>query len=278
MKISKHLAVGLLIISLAPVWGQTTLTINNSQPTTLEATNLTKFNLDFAGGPPELLVKAIEKATGKPLNVIIPTEDADVDLPPLKMNDVVVPQLFAALEQASLKQVAVVTSTFGGGGRSGPSSYSTFVSGYGFKTSDEASDNSIWYFHVEKPSLPPAVSSEKICEFYPLSSYLESGFTVDDITTAIQTGWKMAGITSPPELNYHKETKLLIAFGEPNELKTIDDVLKALQPQLPSPTFNDRLQDIIHKAQQSSVAPSTTPQRMPPLPKSPENSLPENNK
>jgi len=51
---------------------------------------------------------------------------------------------------------------------------------------------------------------------------------VDDITTAIQTGWKMAGITSPPELNYHKETKLLIAFGEPDQLKTIDNVLQSL--------------------------------------------------
>jgi hypothetical protein len=234
MKISKYLALGLLAISLTPVWGQpATISFNPSVQPAGEATNLTRFNLDFAGGPPELLVKAIEKATGKPLNAIIPTEDADVDLPPLKMNDVVVPQLFAALQQASIKQIAIVTSTFGGG-RGGPSSYSTFNSGYGFKTEGEATDNSIWYFHVEKPSLPPAVSTEsteKICQFYSLVPFLERKFTVDDITTAIQTGWKMAGITSPPELDYHKETGLLIAFGEPDKLKTISDVLAAL-PQV----------------------------------------------
>ena len=71
------------------------------------------------------------------------------------------------------------------------------------------------------------VSTEKVCRFYSLAPYLDRGFTVDDITTAIQTGWKMAGVI-PPELNYHKETKLLIAFGEPDELKTIQDVLNAL--------------------------------------------------
>ena len=29
-------------------------------------------------------------------------------------------------------------------------------------------------------------------------------------------------------MNYHKETKLLIAFGEPDKLKTIDNVLRTL--------------------------------------------------
>jgi hypothetical protein len=61
-----------------------------------------------------------------------------------------------------------------------------------------------------------------------LSPYLDRGFTVDDITTAIQTGWKMAGEMPTPELNYHKETKLLIAYGEPNKLQTIQQVLQTL--------------------------------------------------
>jgi hypothetical protein len=189
---------------------------------------LTAFDVDFPGGPPAKLVKAIEKATGKPLNVIINKEDENVELPPLKMNNVCLPQLFTALEAASRKVVAVSTSL---GSPGGYSSYSQFSSGYGFKTADgPLSDDSIWYFHVEKPSMPPVVSTQKISQFYSLSPYLDRGFTVDDITTAIQTGWKMAGETATPELNYHKETKLLIAFGEPDKLKTIADVLKTLPP------------------------------------------------
>jgi len=182
----------------------------------------TQFGLDFPGGTPAQLVKAIEKATGKPLNAIILTEDADLQMPPLKMNDVTVPQLFAALKAASQKNVAYQTSPSG-------NSYSTYGTGYGFTTTDTpVTDNTMWYFRVEKPTLPPVVSTQKVSQFYSLSPYLDRGFTVDDITTAIQTGWKMAGETPTPELNYHKETKLLIAYGEPQKLRTIEQVLNTL--------------------------------------------------
>jgi hypothetical protein len=194
-----------------------------------DAPALTKFNLDFPGGTPKELVAAIEKAMGKPLNAIISTEDADLQMPPLKMNDVDVARLFRALESASLKQVQTVTGTY----FSGPSSshsYSTFNSGYGFKTEGEISDNSVWFFHVEKPALPPVIPAEKVCRFYQLAPYLERGLTVDDITTAIQTGWKMMGDISTPEISFHKETKLLMAVGEPDKLEVIDNVLRALQP------------------------------------------------
>lgn len=253
MKISKYLAFGLLAISLMPVWGQgleiggpATFTIDNKTGSLVapaESNHLTKFNLDFPGGTPKELVAAIEKATGKPLNAIIPDEDAGTQLPSLKMNDVSVPQLFAALEVASHKTVLVMT-----GGAFG-NSYSQQETSCGFKTSDNETANSIWYFYADKPTLPPAVSTQKICQFYSLAPYLNNGFTVDDITTAIQTGWKMAGVTSPPDLNYHKETGLLIAFGEPGELKTISDVLATL-PQIKSDSWNQIYKDIYQLRQQ----------------------------
>jgi hypothetical protein len=217
------LAVSLLALNLTPVFGQDTFTIDNGRAVIPSKAALTKFNLDFPGGTPAQLVNAIEKATGKPLNAIIPDEDADIKLPPLKMDDVDVVQLFAALEQASIKQIAIKT------GNNSFNAYSTFVGGYGFRTADnKLTDDSIWYFHMDKPSLPPVISTEKVCQFYSLAPYLDRGFTVDDITTAIQTGWKMSGETEVPELNYHKETKLLIAFGEPDKLKTIENVLQTL--------------------------------------------------
>ena len=48
--------------------------------------------------------------------------------------------------------------------------------------------------------------------------------------TAIQTSWKMLGDKDTPNISFHKDTKLLIAVGEPAKLETIDAVLKALQP------------------------------------------------
>jgi hypothetical protein len=68
-----------------------------------------------------------------------------------------------------------------------------------------------------------------ICRFYQLSPYLDEGYKVEDITTAIETGWKMLGETNLPKLSYHKDTKLLIAVGEPNQLALIDDALRQLK-------------------------------------------------
>jgi len=226
------LAASLLALNLTPVFGQPanpgnassaafqqrlqSIITGNTPPQPV----LTKFNLDFPGGTPKELAAAIEKAMGKPLNAIIPTEDADLQMPPLKMNDVIVPQLFAALEAASMKEFPFEPG------------FSRFTGSYGFRTADSpVSDTSIWYFHVDKPSGTASAPMPKVCRFFSLTPYLDRGFTVDDITTAIQTGWKMAGETPTPELNYHKETKLLIAYGEPDKLKTIDQVLQAL-PEL----------------------------------------------
>ena len=182
MKKSILLAASLLALNLTPVFGQpnpngmppgapppagnyqTRLQsiIERANPPQNQPPALTKFNLDFPGGTPKELVAAIEKAMGKPLNAIIPPEDADLQMPPLKMNDVVVPQLFAALQVASRKTVAVSTGNFG-------NNYSIQNTSYGFNTADgPVTDTSIWYFHAEKPSLPPMVSTEKICRFFSL--------------------------------------------------------------------------------------------------------------
>ena len=233
------LAASLLALNLTPVFGQpnpngTPPSAPNFQQRLKEIVNsanaaqnqppaLTKFNLDFPGGTPKELVAAIEKAMGKPLNAIIPDENADTKIPALKMSNVDVPHLFNAVVNMSYKYAP--SSQFGGFGQP-----RDVVSSYGFETKDgNISDDSIWYFFVYKaPTQQAPPPPEKVCQFYSLSPYLDRGFTVDDITTAIQTGWKMAGETPTPELNYHKETKLLIAYGEPNKLQTIQQVLQTL--------------------------------------------------
>ena len=243
MKKSILLAASLLALNLTPVFGQPNpngtlppgptyqqrLNAIVNQANGATAPTLTKFNLDFPGGTPKELVAAIEKAMGKPLNAIIPDETADTKIPALKMSNVDVPHLFNAVVNMSYKYAP---RNFGGGGGGGGfgSQPRDVVSSYGFETRDgDMSDDSIWYFFVYKaPTQQAPPPPQKICQFYSLSPYLDRGFTVDDITTAIQTGWKMAGVTPTPELNYHKETKMLIAFGEPQNLQTIQQVLQTL--------------------------------------------------
>ncbi len=61
---------------------------------------------------------------------------------------------------------------------------------------------------------------------------------MDDITTAIQTGWEMQGDASPPRISFHKDTKLLIAVGKPDKLQIIDAVLSALtMPKMGPPSL-----------------------------------------
>jgi len=219
------LATALCTLSLLPVYGQNAAyTYTYASPGLAPAsaeTPLTTFSLDFPGGTPSQLVQAIEKAMGKPLNVIINREDNDVAIPPLKMAGVTPPQLFTALGSSSRKTVTAPNPSF-------PGNYQQTDIGFGFETSGSLTDTSVWFFYIRRPTSPPLAAESKACQFYSLAEFLNRGFTVEDITTAIQTGWKLSGETNPPELNYHKETKLLITYGEPSKLRTIDRVLQTL--------------------------------------------------
>lgn len=177
-----------------------------------EPAKLLKFSIDFPGGTPKQLVTAMEKAIGRPINAIILEEHANAQIPPLKMNNVDVPQLFLALQTASSK-----TMSFG---------QQSWRTTYGFRTQGNVSEDTIWTFYVDKPASPPL---QVACRFYPLSGYLTRGVSVDDITTAIQTAWRMMGDSETPNISYHKDTKLLIAVGESSKLEIIDSALQALE-------------------------------------------------
>ncbi len=195
---------------------------------------LTRFNLDFPGGTPKELVAAIQKALGRPLNAIVPDEFSDVQLPALKMTSVNASQLFQALGEASRK----ITP---GAPPGAPWVGGSYQTSYGFRQSPGSlSDDTIWYFYVEKPASPPTPAVAKVCRFYQLTPYLDRHLTVDDITTAIETGWKMLGEPSPPTISFHKDTKLLIAVGEPGKLEIIDAALKALDVPKPAPAAAGR--------------------------------------
>jgi len=207
MKFQHSLSACLFLLTLASALAQQPPPGAVTQPAA-QAPALTKFDLDFPGGTPKELIAAIQKASGKPLNAIIPEEFADTKLPGLKMKNVDAQQLFLALTDLNAAN---------------HSERHTFVS------QGKPSDDSIWTFVVDRHS------SQKACRFYNLAPYLERGTSVDDITTAIKTGAKMLGEGTGPEISFHKDTKLLIAVGEPSKLEIIDSVLKALDTWIGMP-------------------------------------------
>jgi len=199
--------------------------------------SLPRFDLDFPDGTPKDLVKAIEKATHGPLNAIIPEEDMNLHLPPISVKSVTVPDLFRALQAASSKVENYVTGyNYGPFGRT--PSYQTHQTYYAFRTETPMDEHAIWSFYWEKVLLPPSVSDPappQTCRFYQLSPYLDAGYKVEDITTAIRTGWDMLGETNAPKMSYHKDTKLLIAVGEEYKLNLIAQVLAQLRTDKSKP-------------------------------------------
>ncbi|HLP26106.1 MAG TPA: hypothetical protein VK477_10530 [Acidobacteriota bacterium] len=182
-----------------------------------EGSTLTKFDLDFPGGTPAELVKAIEKATGRPLNVIVSAADVARRIPPLKMNGVDVPELFFALSQVDAERDR----------RASPGMAGIRLV---FSSKSPISDTSIWSLQVQQNG--PSFGPVSLTYFFLLAPYLDGGLSVDDITTAIQTAWRMQGLSEPPKISFHKETKLLIAVGDESGVRTIDQVLSALRPTL----------------------------------------------
>ena len=187
-----------------------------------------RFNIDFPGGTPQQFVAAVEKASGKPLNVFIDNEYKDFQLPPLKMRNVTVAQLFHGLLRISRKSETRVA-----GYEQGRPRYATYNMSYGFMSSDnKPTENSIWYFHRDAPADMPAYEDPKPkpnVRFWNLGPYLDT-FKVEDITTAVETGWKMQETSPAPKLSFHKDTKLLIAVGSHDELLMVDEVLRQLHP------------------------------------------------
>lgn len=194
----------------------------------------TKFGVHFKGGTPKDFVQEINKQSGLQVNVIIPSENAASQLPPMDLQNVTVPQLFEAVTMASSKATNVITGyNMTGVGRSTQNRnpiYTSFKMSQGFRTNDQPpTENSIWYFFVERPvDLPePAEKVPTQVQVYQLASLLEN-FSIDDITTAVKTTWEMVESTVIPEMKYHQDTGLLIAKGTIEQLTMIEFVMRQL--------------------------------------------------
>lgn len=170
------------------------------------------FDLDFPGGTPAEFVAAVQKAAGRPVNVIIPEQLADIRFPALRLHQISIPRLFLSISQSTSYMRRV-------GNRWAQSIATEF-----FTTDNSASAGSVWV--LRSISRPPEKPSTRL---FPLAYYLQHGLTVDDITTAIRTAWEMQGEAELPSIKFHQETQLLIGVGQPDQLAIIGDILEALQ-------------------------------------------------
>jgi len=201
------------------------------------AEELPKFDLDFPGGPVDGFIMTLQHALKQVddtffINIIVPAEFERTQLPYLKLRNVDVLQLFKALELASQKMVAYNVGSFSHDGINRQPIQQTGTKRYGFTTTGPITRNSIWHFFAEEP---PRLAPVKMVRYFQLGPYLTQ-FTMDDIGSAIEAGWNILGEKETPKLNFHQDTKLLIAAGSAEHLEMISTMLKELGAGLTNTT------------------------------------------
>ena len=154
------------------------------------------FDLTFHGGPPAKLVEAIEKASGQKLNVLLPPNLSASVIPRMELRSVSVTTVFSSLNRVLVP------------------------------------DESLQWFPVDNVWILQSGSDRRSSQVFYVG-HLLSKFKVEDITTAIQTTWKLAGKDSKTELKYHQDTQLLIALANKPQLETVTEVLRELQRAFP---------------------------------------------
>ncbi|MFO1460787.1 MAG: hypothetical protein U1G08_15450 [Verrucomicrobiota bacterium] len=175
-----------------------------------------------------------QKASGKHLNVMIPENLRDVAATnriDVELKQITVPEVLDLLGMASQR------SEKNPNPRLNPQ---VITVGYTFRRVS-SNEGTLTYLLVgqypppsfaepEAPQLPPTPvepAPPRTVFFFSLDPYLER-FTVEDIITAVKTGWDLDGKKDRPTLKYHDQTKLLVASGDPFQVEMIKSVLANL--------------------------------------------------
>ncbi len=148
------------------------------------------FDLAFGGGAIELLVETIEKASGRPLNILVPANQP-VRIPPFRLKGVDEDTLFAALSALRLDDGNVRLTRAG----------------------------AAWVIQV--------APDNRLCSTFYVGHLLKK-FKVEDISTAIRTTWEM-GRERGGELKFHPETGLLFVLADRGQIATVTSVLSEIR-------------------------------------------------
>src|SRR5262245_34379764 len=171
----------------------------NAAPQTAD---LPVFDIDFPGGTPAELVQQLAKASGKRPNVIIPQYVADFRIPQFKLQNVNTPQVFDALNMVTDEKGTLSARWISEGAKGDRSRVWTLMKA-------------------------PAKPSTETCQVTFIGNLLEF-YSLEDVNAAIRTAWDLLGNSPKASLMFHKETKLLIAKGNEEQLKLAFEVLKSL--------------------------------------------------
>lgn len=206
----------------------------------VEAPQPVRFDIEFAGGSPAEFAKALSNAADERVNLLIPDGVEDLRIPKIKLSQVTV--------QDVLNGLTAIGSAFRG--TAGAEwAYQFHPSNGAVGQNGPRPVQSVWVLSAVRNQ--PASKPNPSLKVFSLARFLgkpEQGMhSVEDIITAVQTGWKMQKISPLPELTYHPETKLLMAYGQEAHLTLITDVLKQLELSAPAPVHKEKVNPEVMK-------------------------------
>ncbi|NQV33553.1 MAG: hypothetical protein HQ515_12750 [Phycisphaeraceae bacterium] len=158
------------------------------------------FNIDFPGGELKTLIEAIKTQNeGTIPNIMMNERAAETELPPFCMVNLRLMELMDALSimNRGLRVENMSDSVFAVS--AGDPAAESFVAIYDIR-------------HLLDPDNP-------------------QHFKMDDIATAIRTGWDMISFSTYPDMKVHQETSLLIIRGGKEEQAIAETVIKQLSGQ-----------------------------------------------
>lgn len=206
----KHTFHLLLVLSLLFVQAQSAATTDPFSGRSEKAPE-TAFDLRFDGGTFDQLLQAMETAwvqqVGKrhTANVMIGERARTTELPPFELYSVTVDDVFNAVRDLLRANPVPGTVVDMGQTRSG-----------------------IWIVDRRYQTSADATRVFQIAPFL-------TDFNLEDLTTAIQTAWEMAGLEEEEgRLRFHKETGLLFARGTAEQIELIEQVLEQMRTRLES--------------------------------------------
>jgi hypothetical protein len=225
-------AAGFLMIS-APLGAQTSVPAATSpvppagppgQPAQAARPQPVRMQIDFKGGQPDDLIAAMKSASGAQPNVIIHQDAARTLIPAFSLRDVTASQVFTALNMI---------------GEAGESPTWQPVN---------TQDGEIWTLMPARrqataidpltglPTGQPGILGRqpvptRQARVFNLTPVLDD-YSVEDATTAMKGAWELMNSAEDPTVKYHKDTKLLIVMGDPNQLSVVSEVLNQLQQNI----------------------------------------------
>ena len=266
----------ILLVSTTPAGSQ--VIVNppaksaTAQATIAAAPAEKRFDIELVNATAEDAVKQLADKVGYPINVIYTGDSAGSQLPTLQLRKVTLPEFFAAVKAAGIAEQKNGRPGCEFTPVEGASNIYTFSVtqpgwNYGVRM---ATNNNSWSTtapqaaqvasELSKPPMvypPPHVqwapttvavqgkTGQKSTLFFDLSKILDKELTIEDVTTAIRTGWSAAAADgkepAPDALKFHQESKLLIATGAPEQLDAVTNIVRLLENRrLPSKDEQDR--------------------------------------